>query len=76
MVNTIIWGILFSAFIVDLLRSQMAKEQSTSEEHIEHIDTPKFEGLKIKEGDNELNVKLDRPIHNPNDLINIRVQYW
>jgi hypothetical protein len=75
MAHGYIWGILISTFIMDYFRMHYMKEQSVGHKNEPVIDTPLYEGLKVKDGNNELKVEYDRPIYN-SGVVNIKVQYW
>jgi hypothetical protein len=76
-----LWGILISAFILDCMRrgyvNSKNQDQAAESSADTQIETPKFEGIKVTEGNTDLNVKYDSPINNDSkQFINIKIQYW
>ena len=69
MAHAYLWGILVSAFIIDYYRTHAMNKENAKESFTEQVT----EGMKIKEGETELDYKLDQQ---NDDMIRIKVLYW
>ncbi len=73
---TYVWGILISAFVIDILKHNYQKEMTENKTNSQPFPGPEKEsGMQIKlDGQQDLEVKYDgRPLSNQN--ISIKFQY-
>lgn len=86
--HSYLWGILISAFIADILKnkiqpnknieSDLYKEEDNDNLHYNNKPHKDIGGIKVKDGNEELQVTLDKPNYSKNDyeIIPLSIQYW
>ena len=75
-----LWGILISAFVVDIMKNKIKYTESIPEEYIDQ-PIPPSEGIKVTDGSDELKVVMDKPNYANNnankfEIIPLTIQYW